>query len=65
MTNLDKYLVLCGKCKYIGTTRKKKDLGVTLSSYLKMSEHCGIAALKSNRILELIRINIVHEEVIS
>ena len=41
------------------TTRKQKDLGVILSTNLKVSEQCGAAALKANRILGLIR-NIVH-----
>ena len=46
----------------IGTTRKENDLGVTLNGNLNMSEQCGIAALKANRILGLIRRNIVLKE---
>ena len=41
------------------TIRKEKDLEVTLSVNLKVSEYFGIAALKANRILGLIRQYIV------
>ena len=42
--------------------RKEIDLGVTLSANIKMSKQCGIAAVKANRILGLIRRNILHNE---
>ena len=45
----------------LGTTVKKKDLGVTISSDLKVSEQCGIAASKGNQILGLIRRNITYK----
>ena len=35
----------------LGTTVKEKDLGVTISTDMKVSEQCGIAASKSNQIL--------------
>ena len=42
----------------LGTTKKVKDLGVTISADMKVSEQCGIAASKGNKILGLIRRNI-------
>ena len=45
----------------LGTTVKEKDLGVTISADMKVSEHCGIAASKGNRILGLIRRNITYK----
>ena len=39
----------------LGTTAKK-DLGVTISALVKVSEQCGIAALKVNQILGLINV---------
>ena len=36
-----------------GTTVKEKDLGITISADMKVSEQCGIAASKGNQILEL------------
>ena len=42
----------------LGTTVKEKDLGVTISADMKVSEQCGIAASKGNQILGLIRRNI-------
>ena len=48
-----------GKCKHIhiGHTRttQEKNLGVTFSADMKVSEQCGIAASKGNQILGLIR----------
>ena len=45
-------------------TRKEKD--PRLSTYLKVSEQCGIAELKVNSFLGLIRRNVVHgEEIIT
>ena len=46
----------------LGTTVKEKDLGVTISADMKVSEQCGIATLKGNQILGLIRRNITHKE---
>ena len=42
----------------LGTTVKEKDLGVTISANMKVSEQCGIAASKGIQILGLIRTNI-------
>ena len=46
----------------IGTTIKEKDLGITISVNMNVSEHCGIAASKGNKILVLIRRNISYKE---
>ena len=46
----------------LNTTVKKKDLGLTISVDMKVSEQCGIAAAKTNKILGLIRRNIVYKE---
>ena len=45
-----------------GTTVKEKDLGVTISADMKVSEQCGIAASKGNQIIGLIRRNITYKE---
>ena len=45
----------------LGTTIKEKDLGVTISADMKVSEQCGIAASKGNTILGLIRRNITYK----
>ena len=45
----------------LGTTVKEKDLGVTISADMKVSEQCGIAASKGNQILRLIRRNITYK----
>ena len=47
----------------LGTTVKEKDLGVTISADMKVSEQCGIAASKTkgNQILRLIRRNITYK----
>ena len=45
----------------LGTTVNEKDLGVTISVDMKVSEQCGIAASKSNKILGLIRRNIAYK----
>ena len=45
----------------LGTTVKEKDLGVTISADMKVSEQCGIAASKGNQILGLIRKNITYK----
>ena len=39
----------------LGRTTQDKDLGVTFRADMKVSEQCGIAALKGNQILGLIR----------
>ena len=46
----------------LGRTTKEKDLGVTFSADMKVSEQCGIAASKSNQILGLIRRIIIYKE---
>ena len=46
----------------LGTTAKEKDLGVTISADMKVSEQCGIAASNDNQILGLIRRNITYKE---
>ena len=45
----------------LGTTVKEKDLGVTISTDMKVSEQCGISASKGNQILGLIRRNITYK----
>ena len=45
----------------LGTTVNEKDLGVTISADIKVSEQCGIAASKANKILGLIRRNITYK----
>ena len=45
----------------LGTTVKEKDLGVTISADMKVSEQCGIAASKGNQILGLIKRNITYK----
>ena len=46
----------------IVATVKEKDLGITRSADMKVSEHCGIAASRSIQILGLIRRNITYKE---
>ena len=46
----------------LNTTVKEKDLGLTISADMKVSEQCGIAAAKGNQILGLIRRTIVYKE---
>ena len=46
----------------LGNIIKEKDLGVTLSADMKVSEQCGIAASKSNKILGLIKRNITYKK---
>ena len=46
----------------LGTTIKEKDLGVTTSADIEVSEQCGIAASKGNQILGFIRRNITYKE---
>ena len=46
----------------LGRTTHEKDLGVTFSADMKVSEQCGIAASKGNQILGLIRRTIMYKE---
>ena len=46
----------------LNTTVKEKDLGLTISADMKVSEQCGIAPAKGNQILGLIRRNRVYKE---
>ena len=46
----------------LGTTVKEKDLGVTVSADMKVSEQCGIAALNGNQILGLIWRNVTYKD---
>ena len=48
----------------LGTTVKEKDLGVTISADMKVSEQCGIAASKGNKILGLENHNIQGKKLI-
>ena len=45
----------------LGTTLKEKDLGVTISTDIKVSEQC-IAASMGNQIIGLIKRNITYKE---
>ena len=44
------------------STEREKDVGVIVSSDMKVSEQCGIAARKLNQILGLIRRNIAYRD---
>ena len=46
----------------LSRTTQEKDLGVTFSADMKVSEQCGIAASKRNKILGLIRRIITYKE---
>ena len=46
----------------LGRTTQEKDLGVTFSADMKVSEQCGIAASKGNQILGLIRRTVTYKE---
>ena len=46
----------------LSTTVQEKDLGVTISAYMKVSEQCGIVASKGHQIFGLIRRNITYKE---
>ena len=46
----------------LGRTTQEKDLGVTFSADMKVSEQCWIAASKGNQILGLIRRTITYKE---
>ena len=47
---------------YNGRTTQEKDLGVTFSVDMKVSEQCRIAASKGNKIIGLIRRTVMYEE---
>ena len=49
-------------CTVLNTTVKEKDLGLTISADMKVSEQCEIAAAKGNQIHGLSRRNIVYKE---
>ena len=44
------------------STERNKDVGVIVSSDMKVSEQCGIAAVKGNQILGLVRRNIAYRD---
>ena len=46
----------------LGRTTQEKDLGVTFTADMKVSEQCRIAASKGNPVLRLIRITITYKE---
>ena len=46
----------------MGTTVKEKNLGITISADMKVSEQFGIAASHGNQILGLIRRNITYKK---
>ena len=46
----------------LGRTTQEKDLGVTFSADMKVSEQCGIAASKGNTLLGIIRRTIMYKE---
>ena len=46
----------------LGTTVKEKDLGITITADMKVSEQCGIAVSEGNQIPGLIRRNITYKE---
>ena len=46
----------------LGTTVKEKDLGITVSAEMTISEQCGIAASRGNTILGMIRRTITYKE---
>ena len=46
----------------LGTTVKEKDVGVTISANMKVSEQCDIAALKGNQTIGLIKTNITYKK---
>ena len=45
----------------LNTTVTGKDLGLTVSADIKVSEQCGIAAAKGNKIIGLIRQNRIND----
>ena len=49
-------------CTVLYTTVKEKDLGITISANVKVSEQCGIATSKGTQIHGLIRRDIQYKE---
>ena len=49
-------------CAVLGRTTQEKDLGVTFSADMTVSEQCEIAASKGNQILRLISRTIMYKE---
>ena len=58
--NMDKEYKMGGAV--LGRTTQEKDLVVTFSADMKVSEQCGIAASKGNQIVGLIRRTIMYKE---
>ena len=46
----------------LGTTVKEKELGVTISADMKVSEQYGFVASKGNQIIGMIRRNITYKK---
>ena len=46
----------------LGRTTQEKDLGVTFSADMKVSEQCRIATSKGNQIIGVIRKTIIYKE---
>ena len=46
----------------LGTTVKEKDIGITITADMEVSEQCFIAASKGNQIIGFIRRNIAYKE---
>ena len=46
----------------LGRTTQEKDLGITFSADMKVSEQCGIAGSKGNQMLGLIKRTIMYKE---
>ena len=46
----------------LNTTLNEKDLQLTINADMNVPQQCGIAAAKGNKILGLIRRNIVYKE---
>ena len=51
-------------CTVLCTTAKEKDIGITISADMKLSEQCGVVASKGNQILGLIRRNITYKLIV-
>ena len=49
------HYIMCDTVLNTTVTVKEKDLGLTISADMKVSEQCEIAAAKENQILGLIR----------
>ena len=51
-----------GDTVVLNTSVNEKDLGLTISANMKVSDQCGIAAAKGNQMFGLIRRNIAYKE---